>query len=48
MRAINSTIQAAGNIKQELGNMCCQDIKQIPLVEVSGQKVPDPRWYLEE
>ncbi|CAL6082691.1 Dynein_heavy chain [Hexamita inflata] len=48
MRAINSTIQAAGNIRQELGNMCVQDAKDIPLVELNGNLVQNPKWYLEE
>ncbi|KAH0569467.1 Dynein heavy chain [Spironucleus salmonicida] len=44
MRAINSTIQAAGNIRQELGNFCIQSEDLIP--QVDGK--PDNRYYTED
>lgn len=49
MRAINSTVQATGNIRQALGSLCVQDVKEIPQVHSEeGGLVPDPRYYTEE
>ena len=48
MRAINSTIQAAGNIRQELGTYCMQNIADIPKIEKDGISKPDARYYIED
>ena len=53
MRAINSTIQAAGNIRQQLGPFCVQEVSEIPLVkskDADGQEVEkiDERYYTED
>ncbi|KAH0572596.1 Dynein heavy chain [Spironucleus salmonicida] len=49
MRAINSTIQAAGNIRQELGTLCVQENSQIPSsINEKGDVVFDEKYYLEE
>lgn len=53
MRAINSTIQAAGNIRQQLGPFCVQEASEIPIVkqkDADGQEIEkaDERYYTED